>query len=41
MMPKYGLTPVAFDQLPDETLYCLFAEALPDGENSSGSSACN
>ena len=41
MMSKFGLQAVAFDQVPDEALYCLFAEALPDGENSPGSAALN
>lgn len=40
-MAAFGLEPVAFDQVPDEVLYALFAEALPDGENSPGSAAVN
>ncbi len=40
-MEAFGLRPVPFDDVPSAALYCLFAEALPDGENSPGSSALN
>jgi hypothetical protein len=40
-LKTFGLEAVAFSDLPDETLYHLFAEALPDGENAPGSAALN
>jgi len=36
-MSAFGLTAVAFDQVPDDVLYALFADALPGGENAPGS----